>query len=170
MANEINSVSSAVIALSKTPTKVAEMPDKTEAVTTPAPVPTKPQTDQITLSAKARMLTAADSDTNAQRPTPAMANLMKAFLTTSDMEGFNAESDLNADGIINFQDLAALRDLESGAGQGPRETPEAMIKRLQESFLSWEGEKDFDLTADQNSDGVINFQDLALLRSLLDET
>ena len=105
---------------------------------------------------------------NAQRPTPAMANMLAAFFTTSDMEGFDANSDLNADGVINFQDLAALRDIETGVGGVAPETPKALFNNMTEAFLSSEGSEGFDAASDLNDDGMINFQDLAILRSKME--
>ncbi len=107
---------------------------------------------------------------NAQRPSPALANMVEAFLSTSDMESFDVNSDLNADGVINFQDLAALRAREIGAGAVPPETPKAQFHNMTEAFLSSEGSKDFDAASDLNDDGMINFQDLAILRAKIENS
>ncbi len=106
----------------------------------------------------------------AQRPSPAMANMVEAFFSTSDMKRFDVNSDLNADGVINFQDLAALRDKEAGAGPAPPEQPKEHFKNLTEAFLSSEGSEGFNAGSDLNGDGMINFQDLAILRSKMENS
>lgn len=107
-------------------------------------------------------------DQHAQRPSPQLANMMEAFYTTSDMEGFSASSDLNADGVINFQDLAALRAMQAETEAAPPQKPEAHMHNMTESFFTTDTSQGFDAASDFNDDGMINFQDLALLRSKME--
>ncbi|MEL7450726.1 MAG: dockerin type I domain-containing protein [Pseudomonadota bacterium] len=108
------------------------------------------------------------ADSPAQRPSPALANMMQSFFTTSDMEGFDASSDLNGDGVINFGDLAALRAIESGAESEPPQKMDPMVHNMSDSFFTSSGEQGFDATNDLNGDGMVNFQDLAILRSKME--
>ncbi len=152
--------------------------------TTVAEKPLAPQADRVSLTESARQLQltesapgqatptksdpAHDALTYAQRPTPAMANMVASFFKTADMEGFDANSDLNADGVINFQDLAALRDIEAGAGAVPPQHPKTVLNNLTDAFLSTESSENFDAPSDLNDDGMINFQDLAIFRSKME--
>ena len=108
------------------------------------------------------------ADGQAQRPSPALANMMQSFFTTSDMEGFDASSDLNGDGVVNFGDLAALRALESGAESEPPQKMDPMVHNMADSFFTSSEGQGFDASSDLNGDGMVNFQDLAILRSKME--
>lgn len=103
-----------------------------------------------------------------QRPSPALANMMQAFYTTADMDGFDAASDLNADGVINFQDLAALRAQQSGGAADVGSNADAMVASITDALFTDKGSEGFDASVDLNADGMVNFQDLALLRQKLE--
>ncbi len=136
-----------------------EVAHKTEPV--PAP------TDRITLSDAATQspgrspptaLTPADGSAAPDLPT--VNDLRAAFMATPGSERWNKHLDLNQDGIVNFGDLAALRE-RMGA---PKPGPAATLDDVRGAFMSSVGEKGFSAAADLNGDGQVNFADLAALR------
>ena len=134
-------------------------PTETAHKTEPVPAPT----DRVTLSEAAtpspgRSPTSALTapDRSAAPDLPTVADLRAAFMATPG-------SDLNQDGVVNFGDMAALRErMES-----PKPGPAATLDDVRGAFMASTGDKGFNAAADLNGDGQVNFADLAALRQSL---
>lgn len=180
MSNDVSSILQTLAPQHKVPGQAGKV--SSSAAPVASEKPDVPKSDRVSLTEKARHLQSAVGQNphltpasgtpaqHAQRPTPAMANMLQAFLTTAEMDGFDAQSDLNSDGVINFHDLAALRDLETGAGPDSTQDAVAQLKRMTEAFLNTSGDKEFDGSSDLNGDGTINFHDLAMLRAKMTDS
>ena len=126
-------------------------------------------------------------------PEAMLKRMQESFLLRKGDEGFNAAVDLNRDGMINFKDLGILRAKMDGVASqtrppepaapaavqpesvtvtsapvsGTRDDPEPgqLLKSIRSAFLSTEGDSSFNTAADLNSDGRIDFFDLAELKA-----
>lgn len=130
-------------------------------------------TDTVTLSSDATGLSGSAaspvlsaSDRSTQEALPTIEDLRAAFMATPGSETWNKRLDLNKDGVVNFGDMAALRErmeLAKPAPQPPVET-EPTVEDVRDAFLSGAGDKQWNPNADLNGDGQVNFADLAALR------
>ncbi len=126
----------------------------------------------------------------AQEAASIMQGMRDAFFTRSGEDGFDAELDLNQDGVINVRDLAIVRQKLASAGvpvtdvsdpvpdtsaataqvmSAPQTDTESTaaggtLDALKAAFYTREGEDGFNAAVDFNNDGVINAVDLGLAR------
>ncbi|NND60618.1 MAG: hypothetical protein HKN49_10150 [Gammaproteobacteria bacterium] len=98
-----------------------------------------------------------------------------AMFSVAGDDRYDSALDFDADGRINFADVRTLfADEEPAtapvvelapAPAQPEQSADETLKRLRASMFSAEGDDGFDATVDLNSDGKVNFADLAIFRN-----
>jgi len=99
-----------------------------------------------------------------------MDRLLGAFGRTSEQKGFTPGLDLNADGVINSSDLAALLSRFDNSQTPATQTPAEQLRGLLDAFGTQVKSNGPNGVYDYNGDGSITASDLAELLSRLSST